>query len=987
MESFHRSDNITRPLERPTIAYLALDVGFNLNSAELWSGVVAGAQEQDLNVIGVPGGNLSKMPNPQTGRGQTNILYELVNPTTVQGIVSWASTIQSSPIPSECLNEQELIDFHHRYEPLPIVTLTKPLPGYPVAVIENAHGMHDLMRHLIEEHGYRRIGFIRGPTSHPAAEERYRLYQEALAAHGLPLDEQRISSPGAWNREHGEQTIALFFDQRQLRPHQDLDVIMAASDLFALGALDALRQRGIRVPEDIALAGFNNSAEGQAANPPITSVANPFHNQGHQAVGMLAQWLRQGAVPERMVISSQLTVHQSCGCFDPSVAAAGSLPHPVDRGKMIEPLLWLRTQRERLLSEFASAISACTLPEDPSRWLHRIFDDFIASIDKRNGEIFLTTLREVLSAVVAETHCILPWQDVVSVLQRAFRMSGASQELGWQLESMWGQARTMIGEIAYRMQVYDQFQTMRQTQRLQTLSQTLNSTFDVPVLTDVLAAELPKFDIPSTYLALYDDPCPYQYPQPAPAWSRLVLAYNEDGRLPLPADGQRFVTRRLLPEGILPATRRHTLLLQALYFQNTPLGFLVFEVGSRDWVIYERLRNEINNALQSIFLIRRVQERSAEVARKNYILDTFIETVPDRIWFKDREGRFTRANKAHAYGLGLHDPSEQIGKTDFDFFNEQSAQLRFEEEQKIMRTGQPILDKEVSGMWPDGRKRWSLVTKMPLRDEHGDIIGTFGIARDISPLKESEDALRVAHQALQEKNAELEALNSSKDTFFSIISHDLRSPFTTLLGFAQMLDDQFEQMPPDKSKRFIQRIRGAAERQYALLENLLTWARFQRGALAYTPEPLPLKELIEEIEILFADKAEHKQIALLAQIPPDLMVYADAAMVNVVLRNIVSNALKFTPSGGRITLLAAAQNAHWVEIAIADTGIGLATEDLPKLFRIDTHYTQVGTAGEQGTGLGLSLCKDLITKHGGRIWVESEIGAGTTFRFTLPRSC
>ncbi|MCP4401375.1 MAG: response regulator [bacterium] len=240
------------------------------------------------------------------------------------------------------------------------------------------------------------------------------------------------------------------------------------------------------------------------------------------------------------------------------------------------------------------------------------------------------------------------------------------------------------------------------------------------------------------------------------------------------------------------------------------------------------------------------------------------------------------------------------------------------------------------------------------------------------------------YSEVKEKNSQLQELNASKDTFFSIISHDLRSPFNALLGFSQILADNIEQYTPDKIQAYARNVHTSADRLYTLLENLLTWSRLQRGAMQYTPELLNLDESVEDNILLFQIKAEQKQIRLTYDISEGLAAYGDVSMVDTILRNLISNALKFTQAGDRITV-ASRIAGEWIEIAVSDTGQGIKPDALPKLFRIDEKYSTVGTAGEQGTGLGLLLCQNLVQLHGGRIWVESEMGKGTSFTFTIPR--
>ena len=241
-----------------------------------------------------------------------------------------------------------------------------------------------------------------------------------------------------------------------------------------------------------------------------------------------------------------------------------------------------------------------------------------------------------------------------------------------------------------------------------------------------------------------------------------------------------------------------------------------------------------------------------------------------------------------------------------------------------------------------------------------------------------------AHKELQDKNAQLAELNASKDKWFSIIAHDLRTPFTALIVLTETVLEYLDEYSKEELRENMRKIKRSSEAMSALLENLLAWSRLQRGVMEYAPEYLNCVEFIVENLELFASKAEQKGIALRNNLDEELLVYADYHMTNTVIRNLASNALKFTPSGGMVAI-AARHQGRMVEFSITDTGTGISAEDLPKLFRLDAQYTNIGTAGERGTGLGLKLCKDLIEKQDGQIWAESELGKGTTFRFTLPR--
>ena len=264
--------------------------------------------------------------------------------------------------------------------------------------------------------------------------------------------------------------------------------------------------------------------------------------------------------------------------------------------------------------------------------------------------------------------------------------------------------------------------------------------------------------------------------------------------------------------------------------------------------------------------------------------------------------------------------------------------------------------------------------------QHEDVLARIKTHLTIRSLQQQ---LQQQNALLEEKNQELKEVNTGKDKFFSIIAHDLKSPFSALLGLTRAITKDGIEFSQEEIKEVMGHLQSSTENLYTLLENLLSWSRLQSGRIEYRPWHVKLADIVNQNLALFELNARQKQIALSGSINEELSVYIDKDMIDTVIRNLVSNALKFTHTGGRIDL-SARQKGDFVEVAVSDSGTGISEEDLPKLFRIDVKYKNSGTAGEEGTGLGLILCKDLIEKHGGGIRVESEVGEGSVFRFTLP---
>lgn len=237
---------------------------------------------------------------------------------------------------------------------------------------------------------------------------------------------------------------------------------------------------------------------------------------------------------------------------------------------------------------------------------------------------------------------------------------------------------------------------------------------------------------------------------------------------------------------------------------------------------------------------------------------------------------------------------------------------------------------------------------------------------------------------LEESEAKLKESNATKDKFFSIIGHDLKNPLFVIQSMSEILETEFDEITPEERLEFIRAIRESSKNAFSLLEDLLHWARCQTGRIDYNPEPVHLKQLAAKCISLLEAHAIKKNIHLINAVDATHILLADKFMVETVIRNLTSNALKFTPEGGTIKINSKPVD-DFIQISVEDTGIGLSESDKQKLFRIDVKNSEIGRSKEKGTGLGLILCKEFVEKHGGKIWVESELEKGSQFIFTIPK--
>ena len=252
-----------------------------------------------------------------------------------------------------------------------------------------------------------------------------------------------------------------------------------------------------------------------------------------------------------------------------------------------------------------------------------------------------------------------------------------------------------------------------------------------------------------------------------------------------------------------------------------------------------------------------------------------------------------------------------------------------------------------------------------------------------SLLKQELTERILAQQALRKSEAQLKELNATKDKFFNIIAHDLKNPFTSLIGSSELLFYNIDQLNQEKITQLAKILNDSAKSGYAILQNLLDWSRSQTGLLKFNPEKINLKNLVDENILNLEQFSANKEIEMHSTVKETIFIFADKNMIKTILRNLLSNAVKFSFRSGKV-FVNAVEGQDKVTISVKDSGIGIPEEDIEKIFRIDANYVVPGTENEQGTGLGLKLSKEFVEKQGGKIWVESTENKGSVFKFSIP---
>jgi len=338
---------------------------------------------------------------------------------------------------------------------------------------------------------------------------------------------------------------------------------------------------------------------------------------------------------------------------------------------------------------------------------------------------------------------------------------------------------------------------------------------------------------------------------------------------------------------------------------------------------------------------------------------------------------------------------KKYGYTREEFLNMTILDIRPDSEIEKVKQSVKIVDQGLvnAGIFIHKKKNGEIIQVEIIRNDlvfngkNAKIVFTNDVTDKIkaeNDLLQANYELTLAKEQAEESNKELEELNNTKDKFFSIIAHDLRSPFNSFLGFTKMLAEDLPKMTPYQIQKIAVSMRKSATNLYDLLGNLLEWSRLNTNTTTFNQSSFLLMALVGESIQSVIESATKKEIEISNNISENLMVYADEKMFGSIIRNLSSNAVKFTPKGGKVAIAAKPNSDGWVEISVKDSGIGMNQEIVENLFKLDVDTSRKGTDKESSTGLGLIICKELIEKHGGKLWVESEEGKGSTFYFTVP---
>lgn len=607
--------------KRPTIGLLLTSLEENFQS-HLWSSISDIVKEFHINLIVIvarPYGS----PHPEDLRHLS--LYDMVGNERLDGLIIMANTI------GEHLSKEELTNLCRTFTDIPIVTLARKIEGIPAILIDNKRGINEALNHLISEHKYSRIAFIKGPSNSIEANERFEAYREALAAHKIPFDEELIFD-GDFIYHSGVNTTRLLFEEKKVK----VDAIVASNDEMALGVYRQLRHYNLKVPKDIALVGFDNIQQEQSAGFPLTSIKQPFYEMALKSIYTIIDLIKGKNVPPQIELPSRLIIRQSCGCFSRALSGLCCEKDKKAGKKSTKKRIDdIEHDKSRIIKKL---LTPFIVPANKmlflSQWVNDLLSSYSDYLKKRiNAKEFLYTVSELPVMELTMELDALFWQELISRANNIIIEYIDDKEMISKIRLLSQQVITYIEELLLRPHAENSVEHLRTDWALREISKKLLSSFELKELLNTIGEELPRLGIDNTFICFFQGR-PIQEDRlkwSAPEYSKLFYHFDKESKLILDSGYTLFHTKELFPDRLLFGPKRYSKVLMPIYLDENRHGYIIFEQGSKSKIVYETLRTMISSGLKAAFNVEELKRTKTIAERANRSKSAFLANMSHEI--------------------------------------------------------------------------------------------------------------------------------------------------------------------------------------------------------------------------------------------------------------------------------------------------------------------------------------------------------------------
>ncbi|MBN1700095.1 MAG: substrate-binding domain-containing protein [Spirochaetales bacterium] len=890
---------------RRLTAGFAIDWTVSAYHMTLIKGTTDAARDYDVNEIIYIGGNLTAATQLEMNK---NIIYNYITSDLINGLLISAATIKRFS------SRDEMSKFCYQFSPFPIVTIAEEIKGIPCVETDNTTGIRDMLFHLIHDHKYRRFAFIKGTKGNTDAEQRFQVFEKILADEGLELDEELVFE-GSFIFESGVEAMNKLLDGKKL----DCDVIFAANDQMARGAISCLQQHHYKVPGDIAVVGFDNEEICEFLSIPLTTVEQPIYQQGYKAMELLVSLMKGEKAPDRISLPTRFIRRASCGCTDTRETRYFSKPVPKKKTSKNAAGIMMTDIVTRINKTFK-----ITDPEEKKE-IKKMIQALATSIEKEEEDDFLDEVDRLLSYPLSFIRKGYSIKQMFSIIrERVIDEAGDDERRRSFLHHILEQASLSFAEQFERDIRYFQIVEEREINFLRENIEELVAFLDRDNLTNALTQYLPTIGIQSCFLSIYEEEAVGEYP----VLSRLILAFNEKGRIRIEKDGRLFPTKKLTPEGLLPSARRFTITVEDLFFGQTQLGLCLFEFTQQDTSLWELARREfVLVALKAAMYV--------QVVQRNYL--TYEKKV---------NARTEALSKANELLARLYEERKKA---------EAEVRLLNEELEKRVQERTSELEK-ANFQLQDTLKRLKTAQSKLVQSEKMAALGGLvaGIAHEIntpigigvtaaSHLDKITKELSTLYQNQKLKRSDLEHYFTTSTEASSLILSNMKRAYDLIRSFKKIAVDQSS----EEKRRF------------------------------------NVREYCEEVILSLKPKLKKTEHTISLQIDKNLEIYSYPGAFSQILTNFILNSLIhgfFGKDKGKIIVKASLFKEMFF-FRYFDNGKGIPRSVQKKIF--DPFFTTSRAQG--GTGLGLHLVYNIVTQTlRGTIRCKSYPSYGALFIISIP---
>jgi len=595
--------------KRPTIGFL-IDVFYDQYQMEIWSGVSEASVKEDVNLVCFCGGAF-KSPYENDARPK---VYNLIHKKDIDGLIILSSTI------GNFISKQELKKFCATFTGIPTLSIGSIIQGVPGIVVDSDQSMFELVAHCIQEHDCRRIAFIKGTDANDDAARRFAVYKKTLAHFDIPFD-PRLVVPGDFVYGSGKRAVSILFDERKVK----VDAIIGSNDLTAIDVIETLHSRGISVPEQIKVVGFDNIEEGKYIKPKLTTVSQPVYSLGFRAVMLMKQWLKTGEIAQITQVPTYLKIRQSCGCLIKKpqkhlIEKYKELQEKEDSEFSLDDNVFESIKRE--LSSINIQDCNKNIIFDYANTLYTIFH---IAIKYKRPQVFIDNLENMVCESRQYNLRIDKWKQAVQNIFRILFVSFKSTEYEETLNCLYVHFTELMRDIEKREHVKFNILTERIAAELHRFSQKLIITFNLEKLKPKIIEVISKLDIKKIFI------CHSLLINGKEQKVVPILAYDAQTKISEGFPKSAFPKDSLIEECLNLAGKRITYIAMPLFIETELLGFAVFEPSLFKGIIYENLTVQLSSALKSAFIVEELQKNADELHKSLHEKEILLREVHHRV--------------------------------------------------------------------------------------------------------------------------------------------------------------------------------------------------------------------------------------------------------------------------------------------------------------------------------------------------------------------